>query len=244
METKSQDLKRIETLRETLREYNYHYYVNAKSLVSDYEFDMLLKELQDLEEQYPEVFDATSPTQRVGSDLNKAFTQEAHRFPMLSLGNTYNREELQAFEERILKLVSSPIQYVCELKYDGSSISLTYENGILTKALTRGDGTVGDNVTDNVKTIPSIPLRLRGTDYPVFFEIRGEILMPFERFNQLNAEKITNGEEPYANPRNFASGTLKLQNSKTVAERGLDCFLYYLLSDENTKPNHWDNLAF
>lgn len=244
MENKKQEIEHIEYLRNILREYNYNYYVKAQPSVNDYEFDILLKELQQLEEAHPEVFDATSPTQRVGSDINKAFTQETHKYPMLSLGNTYTKEELKAFEDRILKIVEEPVTYVCELKYDGSSISLTYENGILTKALTRGDGKVGDNVTDNVKTIRSIPLKLRGDDYPGFFEIRGEILMSFERFQQLNEEKIANGEEPYANPRNFAAGTLKLQNAKLVGERGLDCYLYYLLADEKSKDTHWENLAW
>lgn len=239
-----QELQRIELLRNSLREHNYNYYVKAQPSISDYEFDTLLKELQELETKHPETFDASSPTQRVGSDLNKAFVQEAHRYPMLSLGNTYNKEELKAFEDRILKLIDEQVAYVCELKYDGSSISLTYENGVLTKALTRGDGTLGDNVTENVKTIRSIPLRLRGDDYPDFFEIRGEILMPFERFEQLNAQKIANEEEPYANPRNFAAGTLKMQNSKAVAERGLDCYLYYLLTDNIQRLSHWDNLQW
>lgn len=244
MQNKDLEIQRIEELRDSLREYNYNYYVKAQPSVSDYEFDMLLKELQALEEAHPELFDPTSPTQRVGSDINKSFTQEAHRYPMLSLGNTYTKEELRAFEERILKITDARVAYVCELKYDGSSISLTYENGVLTKALTRGDGAVGDNVTDNVRTIRSIPLRLRGDDYPDLFEIRGEILMPFERFRQLNEEKIANGDPPYANPRNFAAGTLKLQNAKLVGERGLDCFLYYLLADTENKNTHWENLTW
>lgn len=244
MQKKDLEIQRIEELRDTLREHNYNYYVKAQTTVSDYEFDKLLKELQNLEALHPEVFDSSSPTQRVGSDINKSFTQEAHRYPMLSLGNTYTKEELKAFEDRVLKIVEEPVAYVCELKYDGSSISLTYENGILTKALTRGDGTVGDNVTDNVRTIRSIPLRLRGTNYPDFFEIRGEILMPFERFQQLNEEKIANNETPYANPRNFAAGTLKLQNAKLVGERGLDCYLYSLLTDTESKTTHWENLQW
>ncbi len=244
MNNNEKELQRIDYLRDNLREHNYNYYVKAQPSINDFEFDMLLKELQNLEAKYPETFDPSSPTQRVGSDLNKSFTQEAHRYPMLSLGNTYNREELQAFEERILKLVAEPVSYVCELKYDGSSISLTYENGLLTKALTRGDGSVGDNVTDNVKTIPSIPLKLRSNDFPHFFEIRGEILMPFKQFEALNKEKIANGEEPYANPRNFAAGTLKLQNSKAVAKRGLDCYLYYLLTEDTERPTHWENLQW
>ncbi|PVX51017.1 DNA ligase (NAD+) [Balneicella halophila] len=244
MGKKEQDIQRIEYLRNTLREYNYNYYVKAQPSVSDYDFDMMLKELQDLELTYPEMFDPSSPTQRVGSDINKSFTQEPHKYPMLSLGNTYTKEELKAFEDRVFRMVKEPVEYVCELKYDGSSISLTYENGLLTKALTRGDGAIGDNVTDNVKTIRSIPLKLRGNEYPDFFEIRGEILMPFKRFEELNAEKIENGEEPYANPRNFAAGTLKLQNSKLVGERGLDCYLYYMLAEDETKPTHWENLQW
>lgn len=241
---KNREIQRIYELREQLREHNYNYYVKAQSTISDYEFDTLLKELQQLEDKYPQEYDATSPTQRVGSDINKAFVQEKHLHPMLSLGNTYTKEELQAFENRIMKLIDEPVEYVCELKYDGSSISLTYENGVLVKALTRGDGNVGDNVTDNVKTIRSIPLRVRGNDFPTIFEIRGEILMTFERFQELNEEKIANGEEPYANPRNFASGTLKMQNSQQVAERGLDCYLYYILSEDIEKQTHWERLEW
>lgn len=241
---KNKEIQRIYQLREQLREHNYNYYVKAQPTISDYEFDVLLQELQQLEQKYPQEYDTSSPTQRVGSDINKAFVQEKHLHPMLSLGNTYTKEELQAFENRIMKLINEPVEYVCELKYDGSSISLTYENGVLVKALTRGDGTVGDNVTDNVKTIRSIPLRVRGNNFPTVFEIRGEILMTFERFQELNEEKIANGEEPYANPRNFASGTLKMQNSQQVAERGLDCYLYYLLSEDIEKQTHWERLEW
>lgn len=241
---RNEDIQRIYKLREQLRECNYNYYVKAQPTISDYDFDVLLKELQLLENKYPEEYDATSPTQRVGSDINKAFVQERHQYPMLSLGNTYTKEELQAFENRVMKFIDEPVEYVCELKYDGSSISLTYENGLLVKALTRGDGTIGDNVTDNVRTIRSIPLKVRGNDFPATFEIRGEILMPFERFQKLNEEKILNGEEPYANPRNFAAGTLKLQNSQQVAERGLDCYLYYLLSNDIDKQTHWECLEW
>lgn len=241
---RNEDIQRIYKLREQLRECNYNYYVKAQPTISDYDFDVLLKELQLLENKYPEEYDATSPTQRVGSDINKAFVQERHQYPMLSLGNTYTKEELRAFENRVMKFIDEPVEYVCELKYDGSSISLTYENGLLVKALTRGDGTIGDNVTDNVRTIRSIPLKVRGNDFPATFEIRGEILMPFERFQKLNEEKILNGEEPYANPRNFAAGTLKLQNSQQVAERGLDCYLYYLLSNDIDKQTHWECLEW
>jgi len=210
--------------------------------ISDYDFDMLLKELESLEAQYPEFFDENSPTQRIGNDINLEFKQIEHKYPMLSLGNTYSEDELREFDNRVKKSLEVPYQYVCELKYDGVSISLTYENGLLKHAVTRGDGTKGDDVTANVKTIKSIPLSLKGTGYPGLFEIRGEIFYPHKVFEQLNQEKLRNGEEPYANPRNTASGTLKLQNSSLVAKRKLDCYLYYLMGEKLPTNSHYQNL--
>ncbi len=233
---------RIEKLREVLSQHNHDYYVKNAPTISDYEFDALLKELMELEALHPDYFDPSSPTQRVGSDLNQSFTQEQHKHPMLSLGNTYSLEELKDFEARIQRLLDEPVSYVCELKYDGTSISLTYENGILAKALTRGDGAQGDNVTQNVKTIPSIPLKLRAGSYPAEFEIRGEIMMSFETFEQLNNERTERGENTFANPRNSAAGSLKMQNSAEVAKRKLDCYLYYLIADQEPGETHWENL--
>ncbi len=233
--------KEIAELRRLLTEYNHLYYVEAAPVVSDFEYDKMMRRLQDLEAEHPEEFDPSSPTQRVGSDLNNEFVTVSHRFPMLSLSNTYSLEELEEFCNRVEREVDEP-EYVCELKFDGTAISLTYENGILTRGVTRGDGTQGDDVTANVKTIRSIPLKLRGNDYPTFFEIRGEILMPYDTFNRLNAEREDIGESPFANPRNAAAGTLKLQNSSIVSERGLDCFLYYMSGDELPYESHWDNL--
>jgi DNA ligase (NAD+) len=233
---------RITKLREQLHTYNHNYYVLSQPSISDYDFDMLLKELIDLENQFPEFKDDSSPTQRVGSDLNLDFKQVEHKYAMLSLGNTYSEEEIRDFEDRIKKLIDGDIEYVCELKYDGTSISLTYKNGKLIQAVTRGDGVKGDDVTANAKTIRSIPLQLNGTGYPEEFEIRGEILMPFEVFNNLNEEREEIGENPFANPRNAASGTLKMQNSSIVAKRKLDCYLYYLLGKEIPARTHYDNL--
>lgn len=233
---------RIAELREKLHTYNHNYYVLSLPSISDYDFDMLLNELIELERQFPEFKDSNSPTQRVGSDINLDFKQVEHKYPMLSLGNTYSEEEIRDFENRIKKLIDGDIEYVCELKYDGTSISLTYQNGKLIQAVTRGDGVKGDDVTANVKTIRSIPLQLSGTGYPEEFEIRGEILMPFEVFNNLNEEREEIGEAPFANPRNAASGTLKMQNSSIVAKRKLDCYLYYLLGKEIPARTHYDNL--
>ncbi|MBP3332010.1 MAG: NAD-dependent DNA ligase LigA [Tidjanibacter sp.] len=233
--------KEIDELRRLLNEYNHLYYVEAAPVVSDFEYDRMMRRLQELEAQHPEEFDPASPTQRVGSDLNNEFETVVHRFPMLSLSNTYSLEELHEFCNKVEKEVGE-VEYVCELKFDGTAISLTYENGILTRGVTRGDGTQGDDVTANVKTIRSIPLKLRGNDYPDFFEIRGEILMPYDTFNRLNAEREDIGENPFANPRNAAAGTLKLQNSSIVAERGLDCFLYYMSGDDLPYKSHWENL--
>ena len=211
--------------------------------ISDYEFDQLMHELQELEKQHPDLYDPTSPTMRVGSDLTSEFTQVAHRYPMLSLGNTYSFEEVTDFYHRVQKaLGSEPFELCCEIKYDGVSISLTYEEGRLVRAVTRGDGVQGDDVTTNVKTIQTIPLVLQGDDYPADFEIRGEILMPWEQFDRLNREREAQEEALFANPRNAASGTLKLQNSSVVASRKLDAYLYYMLGDELPDGGHYECL--
>ncbi len=217
----------IQDLRNELREHNYNYYVLDNPTVSDYDFDVKLKALQELEDKHPEFYDANSPTQRVGGAVTKNFETIVHEHRMYSLDNSYSKEDLQDWETRIKKLVDGAIQYTCELKYDGASISLTYENGELTKAVTRGDGFQGDDVTTNIKTIKSVPLRLQG-DYLPKFDIRGEIVLPFDGFNKMNEERIALGEEPYRNPRNTASGSLKLQDSTEVAKRPLECLLYNL----------------
>ncbi|MCR8669100.1 NAD-dependent DNA ligase LigA [Aestuariibaculum sp. M13] len=219
--------QQIKKLREELNQHNYNYYVLDNPVISDYDFDLKLKELQDLEAKHPEFFDANSPTHRVGGAVTKNFETVAHEYRMYSLDNSYSKEDLQDWETRIKKLVDGDIQYTCELKYDGASISLTYEEGKLIKAVTRGDGFQGDNVTANVRTIKSVPLELKG-DYPSKFDIRGEIVLPFEGFNKMNEERIEIGEEPYRNPRNTASGSLKLQDSAEVAKRPLECLLYNL----------------
>jgi len=234
--------QRIKSLREQLNHHNYQYYVLSQPTISDYEFDALLKELTDLEAQHPEFDDPNSPTKRVGSDISKEFTQVKHRFPMLSLANTYTEEEVLDFEDRVLKALTTEPEYVCELKYDGVAIGLTYKNGKLAQAVTRGDGTIGDDVTANVRTIKSIPLVLHG-NYPDDFEIRGEIFMPRNVFEELNREREEDGDTPFANPRNAASGTLKLLNSTVVAKRKLDCFLYYILGDNLPFDNHYQNLV-
>ncbi|WJJ98280.1 NAD-dependent DNA ligase LigA [Algibacter luteus] len=217
--------KQIDNLRNELREHNYNYYVLDNATISDYEFDIKLKQLQELELKYPEFFDANSPTQRVGGEVTKNFETTVHEYRMYSLDNSYSKEDLLDWETRIKKLVDGDLQYTCELKYDGASISLTYENGQLVKAVTRGDGFQGDNVTANIKTIKSVPLQLKG-NYPPKFDIRGEIVLPFEGFHKMNEERIEIGEEPYRNPRNTASGSLKLQDSAEVAKRPLECLLY------------------
>ena len=232
---------RILELRKALEYHNYKYYIENAPEISDREFDGLMHDLEKLEEKYPEMYDPNSPTQRVGRDINQEFTQVAHKYPMLSLGNTYSEEELRDFDQRVRKVVGDRVQYVCELKYDGTSISLTYVNGELTQAVTRGDGVKGDDVTANVRTIRTVPLKLRG-DYPPEFEIRGEILMPFSVFNRLNQEKAEAGEPLFANPRNAAAGTLKLQNSSLVAKRHLDCFLYYIPGEVTPAETHYGNL--
>jgi DNA ligase (NAD+) len=232
---------RITYLREELEKHNYNYYVLSNPEIDDYTFDQMIRELIALETEFPQFFDATSPTQRVGSDLKEEFKQVAHKYQMLSLSNTYTEQEIQEFDQRARKLTDENFEYVCELKFDGVSISLTYEKGLLVKAVTRGDGVMGDDVTSNVKTIKSIPLRLKG-DYPDEFEIRGEILLPFSVFEMLNSEREEIGEQPFANTRNAASGTLKMQNSSVVASRKLDAYLYYVLGDNLPDDGHFELL--
>ena len=234
----------IEWLRKELDRHNYNYYVLNAPEISDQEFDRMMRELQDLEAAHPEFDDPDSPTKRVGSDLNQEFVQVPHRYPMLSLANTYNKQEVEDFYERVRTgLEGEPFEICCEMKYDGLSISLTYENGRLARAVTRGDGVRGDDVTENVKTIRCIPLRLRqGTDYPEDFEIRGEILMPWASFEALNREREEREEPLFANPRNAASGTLKSKNSAVVASRKLDAYLYYLLGEGIPGDGHYENL--
>ncbi len=233
---------RIDELRDALHQHNYNYYVLNQPEISDKEFDDMMYELQQLEKKHPEYIDENSPTMRVGSDLNKNFTQVYHKYPMLSLGNTYSEAEVTEFYERIKKTINEDFEICCEIKFDGTSISLTYENGSLVQAVTRGDGEKGDDVTNNVKTIKSIPLRLHGNNYPPLFEIRGEILMPWKIFDALNEEREAREEPLFANPRNAASGTLKLQNSSIVASRKLDAYLYYLLGDNLPYDGHYENL--
>ena len=233
--------EKIDQLRADLHRHIYNYYVLNAPEISDKEFDNRMRELQELEKEHPEYQDDNSPTMRVGSDLNKNFTQVAHKYPMLSLGNTYSESEVTDFYDRVKKALNEDFEICCELKYDGTSISLTYENGKLVRAVTRGDGEKGDDVTDNVKTIRTIPLVLHGS-YPESFEIRGEILMPWEVFEELNREKEAREEPLFANPRNAASGTLKLQNSAIVASRKLDAYLYYLLGEELPCDGHYENL--
>ena len=224
--------EKIKQLREDLHEHNYLYYILDAPKITDFEFDQLLKTLQDLEGQYPEFFDPNSPTQRVGGGVTKNFKTQAHRYPMYSLSNTYSKEELLQWVGRVEKVLGDEkFEFTCELKYDGASISLTYEEGKFLRGLTRGDGGHGDDVSLNLRTIPTIPLKLKG-DYPDFFEIRGEIILPLEGFNLMNQQRISMGEEPFMNPRNTASGSLKLQDSKLVAERPLECFLYALAGED------------
>ncbi|MEW5844915.1 MAG: NAD-dependent DNA ligase LigA [Bacteroidota bacterium] len=235
-------LERIRFLRNELNRHNYLYYVKAQPEISDYDYDQLLRELIELEKQFPEYDDPNSPSRRVGSDISQEFVQVRHKYPMLSLANAYSYAELTDFDNRIRKAFSEPFEYVCELKFDGVAIGLTYRNGKLVQAVTRGDGTQGDVVTNNVRTIRTIPLELHGTDFPEEFEIRGEIFMPRSVFDELNREREEIGETPFANPRNAAAGTLKLLNSAEVARRKLDCTLYYLLGDNLPADNHYDNL--
>lgn len=232
----------MDALVAELNQHNYNYYVLAMPTIGDYEFDKKLKHLADLEKANPDFADPNSPTQRVGGDITKNFITVQHKYPMLSLGNTYNEQDLRDFDERIRKAIGDNFQYVCELKFDGLSISLTYENGKLVRAVTRGDGTKGDDVTNNVKTIHTIPHQIKTEKAPEHFEIRGEIFMHKAAFLRLNAAREELGEIPYANPRNFASGTIKMQDSKEVAKRPLDGFIYFLYTDKNEFKNHWDSL--
>ncbi|MGE0019632.1 MAG: NAD-dependent DNA ligase LigA [Draconibacterium sp.] len=234
--------KRIQELTNQLNEHNYNYYVLNQTTISDFDFDMLLKELEQLEKEFPEFATVNSPTQRVGSDLSKDFEQVPHKYLMLSLANAYSEGEVADFDNRIRKLIETDFDYVCELKFDGSSISLVYENGELVRAVTRGDGEKGDDVTANVRTIRSIPLKLRGNDYPANFEIRGEIVMPFKVFDELNKELEEAGEQLLANPRNTAAGTLKMKNAKVVASRKLDAYLYYILGENLPLDGHYESL--
>lgn len=238
----SEAQKRIDVLSAEIKQGNYNYYVLAMPSMSDFEFDKKLEELIALEKQFPELIDPDSPTQNVAGYITKEFVTVKHKWPMLSLGNTYNEQELLDFDQRIRKAIGDDFEYVCELKFDGLSMSLTYEEGKLVRAVTRGDGVQGDDVTTNIKTINTIPKQLRPGDYPDHFEIRGEVFMHLKAFERLNAERIENGEVPYANPRNFASGTVKLQDSAEVAKRPLDCFLYFLYTDKNIYKTHWDSL--
>ena len=234
--------ERIFHLRDELEQHNYNYYVLSSPTISDLEFDIKLRQLQELEAAYPEFSDPNSPTRRIGSDINTTFRQVKHQYPMLSLGNTYSEGELYEFYERTRKALNTDFELVCELKYDGSSISLVYENGELVRAVTRGDGEKGDDVTSNVKTIRSIPLKLYGQDFPEKFEIRGEVLMPWTVFDELNREREVQEEQLFANPRNAASGTLKMQNSAEVAKRKLDGYFYFMLGENLPSDSHFENL--
>lgn len=234
--------ERIKELRELLHLHNHNYYVLNNPTISDFEFDALMRELQLLENENPQLFDANSPTQRVGSDITKEFRQVVHKYPMLSLGNTYSKAEVADFYERVRRALNEDFEICCELKFDGTSISLTYIDGSLVRAVTRGDGEKGDDVTANVRTIRSVPLVLKGEGYPREFEIRGEVLMPWAVFERLNSERAAQGEQLFANPRNAASGTLKLQDSSVVAQRSLDAYLYYLLGEQLPAEGHYDNL--
>lgn len=232
----------IQKLREELNQHNYNYYVLDKPIISDFEFDLKLKQLQDLENKYPEYFDESSPTQRVGGAITKSFQTVSHEYRMYSLDNSYSKEELVDWEKRIQKVLGNvPLEYTCELKYDGASISITYENGILKRAVTRGDGFQGDDVTNNIKTIKSIPLKLKG-NFPEKFDVRGEIILPFAGFEKMNQELIEIGEIPYSNPRNTASGSLKLQDSAEVAKRPLDCLLYFIIGNKLPFKSQFEGL--
>lgn len=232
---------KIEALRAELRQHNYNYYVLDQPEIDDYTFDQKLKELQELESKHPEYHDPNSPTLRVGGQVTKNFATVKHQYRMYSLDNSYSQEDLEDWEQRIKKLVDGKVEYVCELKYDGASISLTYENGALVRAVTRGDGTQGDDVTNNVKTIRSVPLKLKG-DYPDKFDIRGEIVLPLAGFAAMNAERVEAGDEPYSNPRNTASGSLKLQDSAEVAKRPLECLLYSIVGENLNFDSQFESL--
>jgi DNA ligase (NAD+) len=235
--------KTMQDLREELNQHNYNYYVLDNPTISDYEFDLKLKELEELEKKYPEYFDENSPTQRVGGTITKNFQTVRHQYRMYSLDNSYSKEELLEWENRIQRSLGNvPIEYTCELKYDGASISITYENGLLKRAVTRGDGVQGDDVTNNIKTIKSIPLKLKGNNYPSNFDVRGEVILPFAGFEKMNQELIEIGEAPYSNPRNTASGSLKLQDSAEVSKRPLDCLIYSIIGNSLPIKSHYDAL--
>src|SRR6201993_2974240 len=247
--TEQQVKQKIEELSKEIEKHNYNYYVLDKNVISDYDFDMLLEELIKLEKQFPQFLSPDSPSQRIGGQITKEFTTVQHKYPMLSLSNSYSKDELTDFDERVKKglgitgndLFGGNVEYVCELKFDGLSISLTYEHGKLARAVTRGDGVQGDDVTTNAKTIRSIPLTLKG-DYIDFFEIRGEIFLPRKVFDEINKEREEIGEAPLANPRNAASGTMKMQDSGVVAKRKLDCYVYYMMGDDLPAKSHYENL--
>lgn len=240
--TREEASEKIIRLTQELNEHNYRYYVLNSPVINDIEFDQLLKELEALETAWPDLIQPDSPTKRVGSDLTKEFSSVEHKYPMLSLSNTYSEGELRDFDKRVRKITGDSVEYVCELKFDGVAIGLTYINGRLDKAVTRGDGIRGDDVTANVKTIKSIPLKLRGTDFPQEFEVRGEIFLTRKQFEKLNSIREDSGEVPFANPRNAASGSLKMQDPTEVARRGLDCYLYYLLGENLPSDLHYNNL--
>ena len=243
MMTKEEARERIVALSEELERHNYNYYILAQPTISDYEFDMKLEELARLEREFPEFLSPSSPTQRVGGGITKEFQSVQHRYPMLSLSNSYSKEDIEDFINRIKKSVIDEVEFCCELKFDGLSISLQYEDGVLVRAVTRGDGMQGDDVTTNVKTIRTVPLKLHG-DFPAFFEMRGEIVMPFESFDKLNEQRVETGDDLFANPRNAAAGTLKLQDSKEVARRRLDNYCYYMMMDglENRYQTHYESM--
>lgn len=243
MDNNQEVKQKIDSLRKLLERYSYEYYVLDNPTIDDIEFDNLLKELDSLEKKYPEFYSAFSPTQRVGGQINKDFKQVTHKYPMLSLANTYSKDEIVDFVARAEESLNmKDLEWVCELKYDGLSISLLYEEGVLVRASTRGNGVVGDDVTSNIKTIHSIPLHLQGNDFPQEFEIRGEVIYPHKAFEEFNKKRIENGEEPFANCRNAASGSLKLQDPKEVAKRKLDCYLYFLIGDSIKEKKHYDRL--
>lgn len=241
--TRDEAKTRIDRLSAELEEHNYNYYQLSAPVISDYDFDMLLEELNRLEQEYPEWASPNSPTQRVGGGITKEFPTVAHKYPMLSLSNSYSKDEIEDFDQRVRKLVDRDFEYVCELKYDGVAIGITYKNGRMERAVTRGDGEKGDDITPNVRTIRTIPLQLRGGDYPDEFEIRGEIFWPHREFERVNNAREEAGEPRLANPRNAASGTLKMQDSTVVAERKLDCFLYFVLGDQLPFDSHYGNVA-
>jgi DNA ligase (NAD+) len=241
--TEAEAKKKIEALVKELNEHNYRYYVQSFPSISDYEFDIKLKELEALEADFPHLADENSPTKRVGSDIVKSFNTVVHRFPMVSLSNSYSKEELMDFDKRVRKAVGDEIEYALELKYDGVAIGVNYKNGKLFRAVTRGDGVQGDDVTANVRTIQTMPLYLQGNDFPDDFEMRGEVFLPLEQFRRINAEREEIGEEPYANPRNTASGTLKMKNSRVVAQRNLDCYMYAFAADNIPFQNHFQSIV-